>query len=89
MSPTQEEYVVDFADIRFVSLVCGHCKYEAIVDASSASEPVIAEACPRCDKAFEPESLRSNFAALRSLIRSAHASEETTEITRIRIRVAK
>lgn len=32
MNPVFKEYVIDFADLKLVSVVCGKCKTEIIID---------------------------------------------------------
>jgi Fe-S cluster biogenesis protein NfuA len=89
MSPTHKEYVFDFADLKLLSVVCGHCKCETIVDASNASSQMPG-ACSSCKKTFGTPiwNALSSFVQTYQNVIQAHVGEDATT-ARIRMRVAK
>ena len=86
MSPTYKEYVFDFADLNLISVVCGHCKCEAIVDASNALAKM-PDTCSSCTTPFQPPftvALRSFHDAYQAFIKTTGRGDAAT--ARIRIR---
>jgi hypothetical protein len=52
MTPLYKEYVLDFADLKLIGIVCKKCKSETILDVSDSNmkKPKI---CPSCREDFE------------------------------------
>ncbi len=60
----QSQMIVPFEDLRYLSIECGKCATQIIVDLAAASHDP--QQCPCCFQHFDDVSVRGHIAALAS-----------------------
>ena len=69
MSPTQEELIVDFAELQLIGIVCSQCGTELTLDCLNERAFAPSE-CPSCKEAFDAIGIRQQLEQYRGLYRS-------------------
>ena len=83
MNPVFKEYVIDFADLSLISVVCKKCKAEIIID-MAGERPIFPDLCQSCGNLFDPgfvEAVRTLYNIYKHLI-----NKDINALTRLRIR---
>ena len=83
MNPVFKEYVIDFTDLKLVSVVCGKCKTEIILDMTGELRliPNVCQSCGQIINEVFLEALTSFYKIYKYL-----AGKEPSASARIRIR---
>jgi hypothetical protein len=82
VTPLYKEYVLDFADLKLLGIVCKKCKAETILDMSDTNvrKP---SGCPSCKEGFETPFME----ALRDFQSAYLRFTAKTELACARIRI--
>ena len=83
MNPIFKEYVIDFADLKLVSVICKKCKTEIIIDMTGEliNIPNVCQACGNLINAVFLDALTSFYNIYKYL-----AGKDPSASARIRIR---
>jgi len=57
MNPISKEYIIDFGELKLLSIVCAKCKAEIIIDMAKKEQlffPPSCQFCPICNDDFGP-----------------------------------